>query len=197
LALDRQTFSIERKEDCLDAKHDGRPKRSNLHLFARWHRLPRLGKKHPTLSQDRTQMSHKFKHGALKYEIAVSNYHSQVCWIGGPHRGGKHDLTMFREGGLKQKFADGKLCNVDRGYHSGRADEKMLCLPNLRDSKALNNFKSRSRLRGETFNGRLKTYEILNQTFRGGNQEKHRLAFEAVVVIWQYRMDNGEPLFEV
>jgi hypothetical protein len=58
-------------------------------------------KKHPTLPQDRRQMSHKFKHGALKYEIAVCNYYSQVCWIGGPHGRGKHDLMMFREGGLK------------------------------------------------------------------------------------------------
>jgi len=151
--------------------------------------------KHPTLSQDSKQMSKKFKHAALKYEIAVSNYHSQICWISGPYRGGKHDITIFREG-LKHKFAPGKKCNVDRGYQSSRSDEKMLCTPNEADCSELCNFKSRSRLRGETFNGRLKTYGILNETFRHG-KEKHKLAFEFVVVAWQYRMDHGEPLYEV
>ena len=88
-------------------------------------------------------------------------------------------------------------CTVDRGYQSSRPDERMLSLPNACDSELLYNFKSRSRLRGETFNGRLKKYEILNQTFRHG-REKHSLAFlAAVVVTLQYRMDNGEPLFEV
>jgi hypothetical protein len=81
--------------------------------------------KHPTLPQDRSHMSHKFKHGAVKYEIAVCNYYSQVCWVSGPERGGKHDLTIFREG-LKEKIADGKRLNVDRGYRSSRPDERML-----------------------------------------------------------------------
>jgi hypothetical protein len=63
--------------------------------------------KHPTLPIDRSQCSHKFKHGAVKYEIAISTYSSKICWISGPHTGGKHDLTIFREG-LKQKIAPGK-----------------------------------------------------------------------------------------
>lgn len=33
--------------------------------------------KHPPLPQDRTQMSHKFNHGMLKYKLAVCNYYSQ------------------------------------------------------------------------------------------------------------------------
>jgi hypothetical protein len=141
-------------------------------------------------------MSHKFKHGAVKYEIAVCNYYSQVCWLSGPEqRGGKHDLTIFREG-LKEKIADGKRLNVDHGYQSSKPDERMLSILNGCDSELLCNFKSRSRLRGETFNGRSKKYEILNQTFRHG-REKHALAFLAITVTLQYRMDNGKPLFEV
>ena len=151
--------------------------------------------KHPTLPHDRTQMSHKHRHAALKYEIAVCNHFSQVCWISGPHRGGKHDLTIFQES-LKHRIPDGKRCNVDRGYNSERADERMLSTPNPCDSPLLSNYKSRSRLRGETFNGRLKKYEVLNQTFRHG-REKHATAFFAIVVTLQYQMDNGEPLFDV
>jgi hypothetical protein len=151
--------------------------------------------KHPTLPIDRSQCSHKFKHGAVKYEIAISTYSSKICWISGPHAGGKHDLTIFREG-LKQKIAPGKKVHADRGYNSNFADESMLSTPNNLDSKGLQNFKSRSRLRLETLNGRLKKYECLNQTFRHG-KEKQSLAFKAVIVTIQYHMDNGSELFKV
>ena len=153
-------------------------------------------KRHPTLPKDPGQMSHKFKHGALKYLIAVANYESQICFVSGPHRGAKGDLTIFRED-LFPKVAKGKLLNADRGFRSKRQAEKdVLSLPNPSDSAELSRFKSRSRLRLETFNGRLKQYQILDQTFRGGI-EKHEHAFFAVLVTWQYRMDNGEPLYDV
>jgi hypothetical protein len=60
----------------------------------------------------------------------------------------------------------------------------------------LQNFKSRSRLRLGTLNGRLKKYECLNQTFQHG-QEKQSLAFKAVIVTIQYHMDNGSELYKV
>jgi hypothetical protein len=78
--------------------------------------------KHPTLPIDRSQCSHKFKHGAMKYEIAISTYSSKICWISGPHAGGKHDFTIFWEG-LKQKIAPWKKVHADCGYNSNFADE--------------------------------------------------------------------------
>jgi len=140
-------------------------------------------------------MSHKFKHAALKYEIAISVQQSKVCFFSGPYRGGEHDLEIFRKA-LKNKIKDGKKVIADGGYATSRTDERMLSLPNPLDSRQLKNFKSRSRLRLETFNGRLKKYEVLNQTFRHGI-EKHRLAFEAVLVTCQYVMENGSELFDV
>jgi DDE superfamily endonuclease len=150
---------------------------------------------HPTMPVDRRQFSHKFNHGAVKYEIGISVFDDQCVWISGPHPGGKHDLTIFREG-LKAKIRPGKLVIADRGYRTSRDDEAMLCPPDEVDSPALNNFKSRARLQHETFNGRLKRFQCLSETFRH-TQEKHRLAFEAVCVITQYQMDNGSPLYEV
>jgi hypothetical protein len=152
-------------------------------------------KKHPTLPVDKGQHSHKFKHGAVKYEIAMSVHRPQCVWISGPHRGGKHDLTIFREG-LKQKIEEGKLAIVDRGYVTSKPDERMLSQPNACDSKGLNNFKSRARLRQETFNGRLKFFEALQQTFRH-HVDKQKLVLEAICVIVQYQMDNGSPIFDV
>jgi hypothetical protein len=56
-------------------------------------------------------------------------------------------------------------------------------------------FKSRARARHESFNGRLKFFDILQNTFRHG-EARHKIAFEAVCVIVQYQMDNGSPLFD-
>jgi hypothetical protein len=115
------------------------------------------------------------------------------------HRGGKHDITIFREG-LKGKIREGKKAIVDRGYGRGyaanRRDERMLSQPNGIDSKELNNFKSRARLRQETFNGRLKKYLALESTFRHG-MAKHKLVFEALCVTVQYHMNNGSHLYAV
>ena len=152
-------------------------------------------KKHPTLPVDTLQCSKKFNHGALKYEIALSVFRPKCVWISGPHRGGKHDLTIFREG-LKAKMPPGKLVIADRGYNTSNADEKMLSQPNDLDSKELNNFKSRARLRQETYNGRLTFFNILNATFKQSDA-KHKLALEAVCVIVQYQMDNGSEIFAV
>jgi hypothetical protein len=88
-----------------------------------------------------------------------------------------------------------KLTLADRGYQTGKEDEKgLLSLPNTMGSKELENFKSRGRLRHETFNGRLKFFSSLAVPFRHG-YDKHKLVFEAVVVIVQYQMDNGSPIF--
>ena len=151
-------------------------------------------KKHPLFNLDRGYYSVKFNHAALKYEIAISTYESQVCWISGPHGGERHDMTIFRVG-LKHRIAPGKKVNADRGYQSSRPDEPMLATPNDLDTPELRNYKTRGRLRQETFNGRLKKFDVLNQTFRHP-VEKHKLAFEAVVVS-QYHMDNGSPLYSV
>jgi hypothetical protein len=134
-------------------------------------------------------MSYKFNHGAVKYEISMSVFQPQCVWISGPHRGGKRDITIFREG-LKQKIKPGGKAIIDRGYVSSRRDEQMLSQPDTCDSKALNNFKSRARLRQETFNGRLKFFDALSQTF-WHHVDKHKLVLEAVCVIVQYQMDNG------
>ena len=151
--------------------------------------------KHPTLPIDRKQYSKKFNHGAAKYEIALSVVRPKCVWISGPHRGGKHDLTIFREG-LKAKMPPGKRAIADRGYVTNQPDERMLSTPSAKDSKELNNFKSRARLRQETFNGRLKFFCCLAETFRHG-LDKHKLALEAVCVIVQYQMDNGSEIFAV
>jgi hypothetical protein len=162
--------------------------------------------KHKTLPRDNGACSHKMKHAAAKYEIAMAVHRPKCVHIAGPFKGGTHDLEMFRRGGLKEKlqalnvkirnFQRTKLAIVDRGYTSQRVDEKnLLSVPNSMGSNELERFKSRARLRHETFNGRLKCFGSLSaQTFRHGF-DKHKFVFEAVVVTVQHQMDNGSPIF--
>jgi hypothetical protein len=151
--------------------------------------------KHPTYNQDKKQCSQKHNHAAKKFEIGLSVYRAQCVWISGPHRGGKHDMEIFREG-LKHMIAPGKRVIADRGYQTNREDEKMLSLPSHLDSKELYRFKSRARLRHETFNGRVHAFKSMSDTFRHG-EKKLRQVFEAVTVTVQYQMDNGAEIFSV
>jgi len=118
--------------------------------------------RHERYNMDRGDCSHKHNHGAAKYEIGIHLWKPQCVWISGPHRGGKHELEIFREG-LKQKVKPWKKVIADRGYKS--EEEKLIfSLPSTTDTKENNEFKRRARLRHETFNGRLKNFAILDST---------------------------------
>ena len=152
--------------------------------------------KHPTLNLNTGNCSKKFAHGAIKFEVGLSVYESKCVWLNGPVRGGEHDLTLLRRGGLLKKLKPGKLAICDRGYRSQiKEEQEKISLPNEMDLPAVNNFKSRVRLRHESFNGRLKKNNILSNTFRH-SREKQGDAVVAVAVIVQYQMDNGMPLFD-
>lgn len=153
-------------------------------------------KKHPLMPYDKGQYSHKFKHGGLKYEIAIDVYRAKVVWINGPFRGGEHDKVIYTKG-LQEKIPQGKKIIADRVY-GGKAqpdDNIKLALPNACDDKQLANFKSRVRARHESFNGRLKMFKCLSDTYRH-NSDKHKYVFFAVAVMVQYQMDNGSPMFD-
>ena len=149
--------------------------------------------KHPTLSVDKSYYSHKFESAALRYELAISVQGSKLVWMNGPFRAGTADKNIFANHGLKDKIPEGKRGIADGGY-SGHPGQ--LALPNSKDGVRLKNFKSRARLRHETFNGRIKKFNILTEVFRHGI-EKHQYAFQAVCVIAQYQMDIGSQLYSV
>jgi hypothetical protein len=68
---------------------------------------------------------------------------------------------------------------------------------NRLDTPEVKRFKKRAQARHENFNGRLKIYSVLSGKFRHGH-EKHKSVFEAVcVIITQYQLENGHPLFDV
>jgi hypothetical protein len=153
-------------------------------------------RKHPTMTLDKGQYSHKFNHGGLKYEIAIDVYRARVVWISGPHRAGMHDKRVYVEGGLRDKIPQGKKVITDRVYgaQAEPEDYAKLSLPNPMDTPELANFKARVRARHETFNGRLKFFSSLNDTYHH-SWANHVHVFEAVAVTVIYHMDNGAEIF--
>jgi len=152
--------------------------------------------KHERYNMDTKDCSKKFNHGAAKYLIALHAYKSQVVYVDGPHRGGKPDLEIFREG-LKKKVKIWKQIHADRGFRSTEPDEKeMFSIPCNTDSKDNHEYKSRSRLRHETFNRRLKCFNILDNTFKY-SRDKHKKCLLAVLGTVQFQMNNGHPLFDI
>ena len=150
-------------------------------------------KKNYYFNQDKGQFSKKHQHGGLKYEIAMSVRRPKVIWLNGPYRGGMNDLSIFNDK-LRKKIKPWKRGIADLGYPGTQG---VLTLPNRgMDSKEFGRFKRRARLRLETFNGRMKNFEIVNHIFRH-SQLKFKDAFEAVAVIIQYQIDNWRPVFDV
>ena len=148
---------------------------------------------------DKGLMSHKSKHGALRYLIALSVWESKCVFIDGPVKAGEvNDLAHFRNT-LKQKMTQlpGKILIADGGYSTSQVDEVgMIAVPNESDPTELHRFKARARQRHESFNGKLKHYKILQDTFRF-DHNKHGHVFRAVCVRVAYAMESGSPLYDV
>lgn len=68
---------------------------------------------------------------------------------------------------------------------------------NAFDDDAVMDFKARAQMRHEQFNGMMKEFAVLDTRFRSPDDEKFATCFEAVAVICVYRMEHGEPLFDV
>jgi len=149
--------------------------------------------KHATLSKDKSIYSHKRNGPGLMYELALSLFESKLVWVKGPIGAGKSDLAVYQSD-LKQRIPAGKKAVTDRGYNDSK--DPKLSQPNSMDSKQLQTFKARARMRQEAFHRRLKKFDCLTDEFRH-NREKHGLCFESVCVIVCYEMDMGMPMWDV
>lgn len=148
---------------------------------------------HGEYSKNPQYYSHKFSTSAFNYEIAIDAYKSRVVHIAGPFPASKHDITIFRKEGLKEKIPDGKLCIGDKGY---RGEPDKLMTPNSHDEPTVRNFKGRARARHESFNKKMKLFGIMEKTFIHG-EALHKKCFGCIAVVCQFQMNMGEPLFDV
>lgn len=137
--------------------------------------------------------SHKHKGPGFTYEIGISIWENKLVWINGPFKAGKNDIGMFRsEGGLEARIPADKRALGDSAYKSSSRTS----VKNAFDSRELKKFKNRALARHETFNGRIKCFSILENRWRH-DMTKHKSVVEAVCILVQYDMENGNPLFEV
>ena len=125
-------------------------------------------------------------------------------WLSGPHKAGEYnDAKIFREKGLLAKLETSKTMAIaDEGY---RGFPDHISRANSLDSEAVAKFKVRARQRHEIYNGKLKVFGVLGEQFRCKNNpndkytmaEKLQMCFEAVNVLVHYKMEWGEPLFDI
>jgi len=153
---------------------------------------------HCAVNEPQKQPSTKWslqKHGgkaALTYEIGIAIYQNQVVLINGPHPAAMHDMTMFNSpDGVGTQLLPGEQAVADRLYNGPQ-----VAVRNEFNTAEVRGFKRHVRARHETFNGRIKSFKILDTKFRHG-VEKHQACFEACCVIVQYDMETGRPLFQV
>jgi len=149
--------------------------------------------KHPKYPKNKKMYSHKFNQAGIGYEIALSIFTNNVVWVNGPFPGSVHDKTIFNEHGLRQKMPAHSRGIADGGYRKCR---DKLSTPNSLDCEEVRRFKGRARARQESFNSRIKTFKCMSECYRH-DLSKHKVCFDAVVVICQYQMENGSPLFDV
>ena len=149
---------------------------------------------HDQFPKDSSYFSYKHHAAGFNYEIGISLYESKLVWFNGPFKAGDfNDIKMFTDGGLKDKLQSlKKMVIADHGY-SGYPT--LVSTSNSQDSKEVSKFKVRARQRHEKYNGKLKEFECLDSRFR--HTGKLQACFEAVNVIVAYKMEMGEPLFDI
>jgi hypothetical protein len=154
--------------------------------------------KDPDFPIDMDMKSQKVNKAGWKYLVALLVHEPKVVYISGPHKGKENDMTLFCQELLEKiRTLPAVMASGDLAFRTSQAAERGLTSwPNSMDPENLRLYKSRIRCRQETFFGQLKKFCILANTFEHTKQQ-HKMAFEAVVVIVQYQMDNGSPIYMV
>ena len=137
---------------------------------------------------DRQMYSHKLNSAGLKYEIGVAIFSDNIVWSNGPKKCGESDLSTFRSS-LAHELADDEAVECDMLY---KGDHR-LKNPRVHQGFHYRRLKARVRARQEIVNARLKTFQVLHQTFRHRKNPvfKHGLCFRAVIVVVQTNLNHG------
>ena len=150
----------------------------------------------PSFTQNPKYYSHKYNKAGMTAELGIS-LNGGLIWLNGPFPAATSDIQMFRKpGGLGETLRQwGRRCIADRGYR-GQEDVDVVSTPNPLDSKPVSLFKRRALNRHENFNCMTKVFKILQGPFRH-DEVKFGVAFRAVCVLCQYKLENEVPLYDV
>ncbi|CAB9525015.1 hypothetical protein SEMRO_1617_G286340.1 [Seminavis robusta] len=151
---------------------------------------------HDKYPKDPSAFSWKHHSAGFNCEVVLSLKESKIIWLNGPFEAGTNDISMFTaQGGLCEKLREAeKMVIADNGY---RGYDDVISRPNSIDSPEVAKFKNRARCRHEAVNGMIKHYKCTDSAAFQHGIDKFALCFDAAAVITQYRMELGEPLFEV
>ncbi len=139
-------------------------------------------------------MSHKFKGNGLKYKVGVCIATGHIVWVHGPSQAGKSNITLTRQA-FASFLNDDEMAVADSGY---RGEFCSIKTPNkVHFCSGLEFYDAAvARAHHETVNLRFKNNQVLVKPFRH-SLAFHSACFQAVAVVSQLIIKNGEPLFDV
>lgn len=141
---------------------------------------------------DRRWYSHKMNGPGIRYEITIAIKTGVVVSYNGPFECGRWpDLKIFQSK-LLMMLGDGEKVIADGGYKG----EPTIITPGKSRNREHYIQMGKARARHETFNGRMKTWGCMKNTFRHP-KSKHNILFRACLVLEQIKIDNGHSLFQV
>jgi len=154
--------------------------------------------------------SHKSNGPGVSFEVVTDPVDGHIRWVNGPEPASTHDLTFLR-GGKKGKEKEWKKSslyfNLPKGLrlvgdsaYEGQPDK--VSTTNDAHDPATKELFARMKSLQETLFKRLKDFKVVRGPFRHGQGtedklEKIKLCFEACLVLVQYDIENGHPLFQV
>ena len=130
----------------------------------------------------------------LRYEIALAIRSGLIVWINGPFPCGAYPDSLIFEMRLKDKLGENERVEADEGYK--KFDPIHAVTPAYATGNARQELSNKVRARQETINRRFKQWNALGKRFRH-DLDLHHVVFEAVAVITQLAILNGEKLFEI
>ena len=138
--------------------------------------------------------SHKFRHGGVRWEVALCLRTGKIVWIHGPFPCGRWpDLKIFRHSMILH-LEDGQKVEADDGY-KGDPTKTLTPHNNTRNPNDAE-YRQYTRCRQETINARFKSWKCLDEQLRH-SLARHSQMFRAVAVISQLAVESGEPLFQI
>eukprot|EP00474_Spongospora_subterranea_P003546 CRZ04004.1 hypothetical protein [Spongospora subterranea] len=145
---------------------------------------------------DKNDMSHKFKHAGLRYEIGLAIGVSKIVHVaGGVPCGSWPDIRLARHC-VVPKLIKGEKPSADKGYRDGR---KHFFTPIEHPSSEKNHLLNRQlkllQARHEMVNKRFKDFRCLKEQFRH-SRKQHQVVFAACANLVQLKLIE-QPLLWV
>jgi hypothetical protein len=133
----------------------------------------------------------------LNYEVGLSINKPKLIWLYGPIPAGlKYDLQIAQEKLIPAVCQMAARVGHERriladGIYFAEEVLDVISVKNAFDPREVEDFKDRAASRHENFNGLLKNWKILDDTYREHDLDSHQISFEAVAAICCYQLDNG------